>query len=99
MIADFRSYANDCNFPLNEVLLEVKKIALQAHLTNCFNSPVPFDAVPTRQNVTVGESMYMYDNDDFMVEEEESESIKASQTISDEVPDTVTTLNSLSQLV
>ena len=55
--------------------------------------------MPARQNVTVGESIYMYDNNDFVVEEGESESMKASQTTSDEVPDTITTLNSLSQLV
>ena len=68
-----------------------------ADLVNCLNSPAPLDAVCIKQNLTVGEMMKMYDHEDSVVEEIELEPTEASQNTSEEAPDTMTTLNSLSQ--
>ena len=61
------------------------------------NSPAPLDAVCIKQNVTVREMMEMYDNEDSVVEKIELEPTEASRNTSEETPDTMTTLNSLSQ--
>ena len=45
----------------------------------------------------VGEMMEMYDKEDSIIEEIELEPTEASQNTSEETPDTMTTLNSLSQ--
>ena len=97
-ITDYRSYANDCNTPLNDTLAEVQHTVQQSDLINCLNSPAPFDEDSTKQNVTVGDMMDMYDNEDSIVHATESEPVDASQNTAEEVADTLTTLNSLSQV-
>lgn len=97
-VIDYRSYAQDCNSTLNETLAEVHDIVQKADLINYLNSLDLFDAVSTKQNVNVNEMMDMYDNEDYVEEERESETMKAFQNASEEAPDTITTLNSMPEV-
>ena len=96
-ITDYRNYANDCNTPLTETLSEVQDIVQPADLLNCLNSPAPQDAECIKQNVTVGEMMEVYDNEDSVLERIELEPTEASRNTSEEALERMTTLNSLSQ--
>ena len=66
-----------------------------AALVNRLNSPAPLDAVCIKQNLTVGEMMY--DNENSVVEDIVLEPTEASRNTSEEAPDTMRTLNSLTQ--
>ena len=50
VITYYRNYANDCNTPVNEILVEVQDIVQSADLVNCLNSPALLDAVCIKQN-------------------------------------------------
>ena len=92
-ITYYRSYAEDCSTPQNEILTEVQRIVQEADSINCLNMHAPFDEKSTKQHETVGDVMDMYDNKDSRVHATESEQVDLSQNTAEEVADTLTTLN------
>ncbi len=93
-ITDYRTYSQECNTPLHEILAKVEDIVQEADLINAFNSPAPFDDVRTKDFVTVTDMMNMYENETSNEEIDLVEPLNTSQNSVNPLP----TLNSLSQV-
>ena len=56
-MTDYKTYSQEFNTPLHEILAEVEDIVQEADLINLLNSPAPFHDVRTKDFVTLIDMM------------------------------------------